>query len=99
MDWLDILERCRRIKSEFDKTYKCLNIDRPIKEDTVNKHYKKLIQYLEEIRVLLNVNYHRLTPAHKIAAEAFFQDIKNRLIQIAEKGLLKYIYHKHCMKR
>ena len=40
---------------------------------------------LEEIRVVLNVHYERLTTAHKVAAEGFFVDVRNRLITVAAK--------------
>lgn len=85
MDWKGILERCRNIKAKFDRSYKCLNIDRPTKDETTLKHLKILIYCLEDIRVLLNVNYARLTAAHKAAAEAFYQDVRNKLLNITNR--------------
>lgn len=85
MDWKSILERCRNIKEKFNQSYKCINVDRPIKEETLHKHLGILLNHLEEIRILLNVNYSRLTTNHKIAAEAFFNDIRYRLVNIAIK--------------
>lgn len=89
MDWIDILRKARSIKEEFNKSYKCLNTDRPTKDETVKKHIEILLKRLEQIRVLLNVNYNRLTPAHKVAAEAFFQDIRNKLLQTIERKGIK----------
>lgn len=83
MDWQTILGNCRKIKEEFDKSYKCLNTDRPTRDDTVEKHLKNLFILLEEIRVVLNVHYERLTKAHKSAADAFFADVRDKLINVA----------------
>ncbi|XP_065362017.1 probable serine/threonine-protein kinase DDB_G0293958 [Calliphora vicina] len=85
MEWQDIVNKVRLIREEFDRSYKCLNVDRPTKEETVDKHFNILLHCLEEIRIVLNVNYERLTSAHKIAAEAFFHDVKNRITTLAAK--------------
>lgn len=85
MDWPTILSQCRKIRDEFDKSFKCLNTDRPTKEDTVERHLRNLSLRLEEIRVVLNVHYERLTTAHKVAAEGFFVDVRNRLITVAAR--------------
>lgn len=85
MTWQKILDRCRAIKEDFDRSYKCLNIDRQIGQNTIDKHIKIILQCLEEIRTILNVNYERLTSSHKIAAEAFFHDTRDKVIQIATK--------------
>lgn len=85
MNWQTILGQCRRIKEQFDKSYKCLNTDRATTDGTVHKHLQNLFLRLEEIRVLLNVHYNRLTEAHKNAAEAFFSDVRGRLINVATR--------------
>lgn len=89
MDWQSILNKCRSVKTIFEKSYKCLNIDRPIKDDTLNKHFDIILHCLEKIRVLLNVNYERLTCAHKVKAEAIFHDLRNRILTIASKKNFK----------
>lgn len=85
MDWKDILQKARNIKENFERSYKCLNHDRPIKNETVKYHLQNLLQYLEEIRILFNVNYKRLTTAHQRAADAFFLDLTIRITKIATK--------------
>lgn len=79
MDWKTILAKVRLIKEDFDRSHKCINQDRPIKTETLQSHIQNLLKRLEEIRVIFNVNYNRLTPAHKVAADAFFLDLKTRL--------------------
>lgn len=85
MDWLTIIGKCRRIGEEFDKSYKCLNTDRPTKEDTINKHIKNLFVHLEEIRVILDTHFYRLTTAHQSAAEAYFLDLRRKLINVTTR--------------
>lgn len=85
MDWATIIEKCRRIREEFERSYKCLNTDRPTGEDTINKHLKNLFVQIEEIRIVLHTHYYRLTTAHQAAAEAYFLDIKSRLIKVTTR--------------
>lgn len=88
MEWQEIINKIRLIKEDFDKSYKCLNTDRVSKDETIEKHIQNLITKFEEIRVILNVNYNRLTTAHKVAADAFFLDIREKLSKIStRKGL------------
>lgn len=88
MDWPQIINKLRFIKEHFDRSYKCLNTDRPTKEETVEKHTKILFERLEEIRVVLNVHYSRLTVAHKSAADNFFTDVRDKLVHIlSRRGL------------
>lgn len=44
-----------------------------------------MINCLEEIRVILNVHYSRLTTAHKSAADSFFIDIRGKILNVAER--------------
>lgn len=85
MDWQTILNKLRLIKIEFEKSYKCINIDRPTKDETLLKHVEKLFRCLEEIRVILNVHYSRLTQSHKAAADNFFTDIRGRLENVLSR--------------
>ncbi|XP_017464486.1 PREDICTED: uncharacterized protein LOC108383115 [Rhagoletis zephyria] len=85
MDWNQILIKARQIREEFLKTHKCLNNDREIKTETLNKHINNLVSTLEKLRVFLNVNYNRLTQGHKVAAETFFLDIREKLITVASR--------------
>lgn len=88
MEWQNILYKLRIIKEDFDKSYKCLNVERNIKDETIAKHLKILLDKFERIRVILNVNYNRLTTAHKAAAENFFSDVRSRIVTLlAKKGL------------
>lgn len=85
MDWQQIVSKARQIKETFDRSYKCLNTDRPIKDETVDKHLKVLFDRYEQIRVLFNVNYSRLTQSHKAAAENFFADVRNKLTNVVSR--------------
>lgn len=88
MDWQQILIKLRQIKEHFDRSYKCLNTDRPTKEETVEKHLKILYERFEQIRIVLNVNYSRLTQSHKSAAEGFFSDVRDKLASVlSRRGL------------
>lgn len=89
MEWERIVFKARLIKEEFLKSYKCLNINRDTKDETVNKHVKNLVERLEQIRALLNDIYPRLTTAHKSAAESFFTDTRDKLISVTQKRGIK----------
>lgn len=85
MSWEEIVAKARQIKETFDRSYKCLNIDRDTKEETVIRHLQTLIDSLENIRVLFVDNYSRLTTSHKTAADSFFQDVREKLITVASR--------------
>lgn len=85
MEWKDILDRIRIIKEHFDRSYKCLNHDRPTRDETVQSHIENLLARYEQVRVILNVNYSRLTKGHQLAAEGFFLELKTKLTKIAVK--------------
>lgn len=85
MEWQNIVDKVRRIKEDFDRSYKCINTDRHTKDETITKHTKILFEKLEQIRVVLNVHYYRLTPPHKSAAENFFSDVRNKLVTVLQR--------------
>lgn len=88
MDWQEIVQKLRHVKENFDRSYKCLNIDRPTTGETINRHFSNLFGCLEQIRVIINVNYERLTSVHKTAAEAFYSDVRTKLLNVAaRKGI------------
>ena len=83
-----ILKELRLLKDDFDKSYKCSNTERNIKDETVVKHQKAQFNRLERIRVIINVNFCRLTAPPKAAAKKFFSDVRYRLLNIlTRKGL------------
>lgn len=85
MDWQTIVQHLRLIKEVFDKSYKCLNVDRPTRDETVVKHVRILCDSLERIRVILNQYYPQLTISHQAAAESFFDDVRGKLLTVLEK--------------
>ncbi|KAL9906670.1 uncharacterized protein ACN427_003200 [Glossina fuscipes fuscipes] len=85
MDWPTIVQQCKSIKERFDKSYKCLNIDRPTSADTIYRHVQILVECLEEIRTILNVNYERLTSTHKSTADKYFQELRGRILTITNR--------------
>jgi len=38
MEWKEIKDRLTEVKNRFDKSIKCLNQNRNIREGTINKH-------------------------------------------------------------
>ncbi|XP_037821238.1 diacylglycerol kinase A-like [Lucilia sericata] len=89
MEWEQIIYKARLIKERFQRSYKCINTDRDTKQETVNKHFNILVQQLEQLRVLFNVNYSRLTQAHKTFADSFYLDIREKLLNVATRKGLK----------
>ena len=52
------------------------------------KYLRILIAKFERIKVIINVNFSRLTTPSKAAAENFFSDVKSRLLNIlSRRGL------------
>lgn len=82
MEWNQIVEKVRLKREKFDRSHKCVNTDRPTKDETVQKHIEVLYESFEEIRVILHVNYSRLTQAQKVAADAFFNDVRDKLVHV-----------------
>lgn len=96
MDWQEIVQKLRHVKENFDRSYKCLNTDRPTTEETIDRHFSNLFSCLEQIRVIVNVNYERLTSVHKTAAEAFYHDVRTKLLNVADrKGINVEIPNTH----
>lgn len=89
MEWQAIVNRLRLIRTEFDKSYKCLHTNKaPSREETVNKHLNTLFERFEQIRVLINVNYNRLTKKHQSDAEGYFNEVRTKLTHIVvRRGL------------
>lgn len=85
MKWEEIVQKARLIKHTFDASYKCLNTSRYTSEETIYKHLEILINSLKKIQLLLNVNYQKLSSGHKAAAEAFYFDIRDKLIAVAQR--------------
>lgn len=85
MEWELIVKRARALREDFLKSYKCLNIDRETKQTTVNKHINNLLYRLEQVRVLLNVNYERLPTAQKAAAEAFYIELREKFLSVCSR--------------
>lgn len=85
MDWQNIVHKLKLIKYEFEKSYKCIKTSRPTKDETLLKYIEKLCLCLEEIRVILNVNYSRLTQSHKAAADNFFTDYRGRFVNVLSR--------------
>lgn len=89
MEWQTILEKARLIKEEYNRSHKCLNIDRPIGDETLQNHFEKLLSCIEKVRILFNVNYNRLTKSHQVAADAFFLDLTTKTFKLAtRKGVI-----------
>ena len=72
MDWQEIIKELRLLKNYFDKSYKYLNTERNIKDETVVKHLRTLFNRFERIRVIVNANFSRLTAPHKAQPKFFF---------------------------
>uniref|UniRef100_A0A1A9UGI1 Uncharacterized protein n=1 Tax=Glossina austeni TaxID=7395 RepID=A0A1A9UGI1_GLOAU len=85
MDWPTIIQQCKSIKERFDKSYKCLYIDRPTSADTINRHVQIFVECLKEIRTILNVNDERLTSTHKSTADKYFQELQGRILAVTNK--------------
>lgn len=88
MDWSQIVVKVRLVKEYFDRSYKCLNTDRPTKTETIEKHIRTLFTTLEDIRVILNVHYSRLNTSHKAAADNFFLDVCQKLVNVLSRKKL-----------
>ena len=53
-----------------------------------------MIDPLEKIRILININYTRLTASHKITAETFYLDVRAKLLTVtSRKGVKLEIPH------
>lgn len=76
MAWSAIVQQCKSVKEPFDK---------PTSTGTMYRHLRHLVKCTEEIRIILNVNYERLTATHKIAAAKYFQEIRGKILAVVNK--------------
>jgi len=56
MEWEQLTLHIRELKDTFDKSYKCINQNRPIHKDTINKHAKILVDSFNTARTLVHEN-------------------------------------------
>lgn len=82
MSWEEILNNIDVLKTEFDKSYKCINKHAPPTELTLNKHIQILIENYNGIRGILNVSYKNLSSDHVKEADSIFSKLRDRLVRV-----------------
>lgn len=83
--WEKILEQVSLHKTEFKKSYKCLNKNITISKETVQKHKTLLIENYNSIRLLIYNHFQYLTSEHKLLAKELFSNLRDSLIKIFSK--------------
>jgi len=54
MDWQEIKNELKEIKTTFDKSYKCMTPNREVQQDTLNKHAQILVRFFNKARQLIH---------------------------------------------
>lgn len=85
IEWADLYEEFKKIKLDFDKSYKCVNKTKLPSAQTQFKHITELINKHNEISVILKDIFHVLSEQHKVTVTEFFKSIKDRLEILFER--------------
>ena len=85
MQWDEIINSLDPLQIKFKQSYKCLNVNRAIKEETLEKHTKILIETFNAIRATLHQQYNRYTTQHKEQAHELFLTLRDKLVKVFHK--------------
>jgi len=89
MQWEQIKISLEPFETKFNQSYKCINQNRAIKSETLNKHVEILIENFNSIRAILHRQYDRYSNPHRKEADETFLKLRDRLLKI---------FHKHEIK-
>lgn len=89
MQWEQIRICLEPFETKFNQSYKCINQNRSIKTETLNKHVEILIENFNSIRAILHRQYDRYTKPHRQEADEIFFKLRDRLLKV---------FHKHEIK-
>lgn len=82
MQWENILHNLEPFESKFKQSYKCINQNRSIKTETLDKHIQILIENFNAIRATLHGQYDRFSTPHKEEANKIFHTYRDQLIRV-----------------
>lgn len=85
IEWTDLSEIFKKIKFDFDKSYKCLNKTKLPSAQTQLKHITDLINKHNEVAELLKDTFHVLSEQYKVSVAEFFKSFKDRLEILFER--------------
>lgn len=97
IEWTDLYEEFKKIKLDFDKSYKCVNKTKLPSAQTQLKHITELINKHNEIAVILKDILHVLSEQYKVSVSEFFTSIKDRLEILFERLELDIIIPRDLM--
>lgn len=83
--WESVYDTLKIHKAELFKSYKCLNKNRPVSEETINRHKTIILSNFEKIKEIINNLKDRLTPEHKVLAWNIFHSCRDRILKISAK--------------
>nr|pir hypothetical protein 3 - fruit fly (Drosophila melanogaster) retrotransposon mgd1 [Drosophila melanogaster] len=82
MDWQEIQNELKEIKTTFDKSYKCMTPNREVQQDTLNKHAQILVRCFNGARQLIYRERKRLTKNHLSQAVKFLNRFRENLLNV-----------------
>lgn len=83
MEWPKIAASINHNKAVFDKSYKCVNKEVPIKVETLETHIKIIIKEYNNICRIVTAIEDRLTETHKKHCHKILRSLNKRLIHIS----------------
>lgn len=83
MEWPKIAASINHNKAVFDKSYKCVNKEVPIKVETLEIHIKIIIKEYNNICRIVTTIEDRLTETHKKHCHKILRSLNKRLINIS----------------
>lgn len=88
MSWASIVSEIEVLKTEFNKSYKCINKHSTPTTATLNKHIEILSNNYNSIRKILNECYNNLTKDHQQEALHIFTNLRDRLVKVFSRHKL-----------
>jgi len=91
MDWQEMKDELKEIKTTFDKSYRCMTQNREVQQDTLNKHAQILVRCFNEARQLIHGERKSLTKNHLSQSVKFINRFRENLINVKYKHNLAKI--------
>jgi len=88
MGWEQLTLHIVDIKETFDKSYKCVNQNKVIQKETINKHAKILVGSFNESRILVHENGEIINKSNWSKISKLLIKFRSNLITIKKRGII-----------
>lgn len=86
--WSEVLNKLKSYEGQIRRSYKCLNKNRGIRNETIEKHKKILLDNFESLRTFLIGYENKLKTDHNKEAIAIYNNCRDRILKVSAKHSL-----------